>query len=71
MRHRRVLTLTLIAVLGLSVTAITTAATASASAAQHGTANPAPPLPHIESLITEGVNVEGPLVNSVALPHVL
>ncbi|MFE0138422.1 hypothetical protein ACFWY6_43830 [Streptomyces sp. NPDC059037] len=66
MRHRRVLTFTLLAALTLSVTAIT----APASAAQR-TANPAPPLPPVESLITEGVTVEGPLVNSVALPHVL
>lgn len=66
MRHRRVLTCTLLAALALSVTAIT----APASAAQR-TANPAPPLPPVESLITEGVTVEGPLVNSVALPHVL
>ncbi|MEV8021632.1 hypothetical protein AB0O76_35940 [Streptomyces sp. NPDC086554] len=69
MRHRRVLTFTLLAALTLSVTAITAPA-AMASAAQR-TANPAPPLPPVESLITEGVTVEGPLVNSVALPHVL
>lgn len=66
MRHRRVGTFTLLAVLAVSLTAIA----APASAAEHAAANP-PPLPHVESLITEGVTVEGPLVNSVALPHLL
>ncbi|GAA1926710.1 hypothetical protein GCM10009837_60200 [Streptomyces durmitorensis] len=62
MPHRRVRTYTLLAALALSVTAITAPPAAAA--------NP-PPVPHIESLITEGVTVEGPLVNNVGLPHLL
>ncbi|MGW6061601.1 hypothetical protein [Streptomyces sp. NPDC055189] len=62
MRHRRALTVTLLAVLALSVTAI------SASASQHR-GSCAGPLPPVESLITEGVTVEGPLVNSINLPQ--
>lgn len=66
MRHRRVCTITLLAALAVSVTLIATPV----SAAEHAPVNP-PPLPHIESLITEGVTVEGPLVNGVTLPHLL
>lgn len=64
MLRRRVWTVTLLAALAVSVTVIPVAA------AEHAPLNP-PPLPHIESLVTEGVTVEGPLVNSVALPHLL
>ncbi|MGW7080732.1 hypothetical protein ACWGH2_39220 [Streptomyces sp. NPDC054871] len=64
MRHRRAWTVTLLAALAMSVIATT----APVSAAEFAPVNP-PPLPHIESLITEGVTVEGPLINSVALPH--
>ncbi|MEU6679636.1 hypothetical protein [Streptomyces sp. NPDC046925] len=64
MRHRRVLAFTLLATLALSVTAIT----ASASAAQHRGPY-ATPLPPVESLVTEGVTVEGPLVNNINLPQ--
>ncbi|MFH8488997.1 hypothetical protein [Streptomyces longisporoflavus] len=67
MRHRRVLAFTLLAALALSVTAVT-AVTASASAARHRGAY-ATPLPPVESLITEGVTVEGPLINSINLPQ--
>ncbi|GGV59725.1 hypothetical protein GCM10010277_63550 [Streptomyces longisporoflavus] len=66
MRHRRALAFTLLAALALSVTAVT--ASASASAAQHRGPR-ATPLPPVESLITEGVTVEGPLVNSINLPQ--
>lgn len=67
MRHRRrVLACTLLAALALSVTAMT----APAAAAPYPAANP-PPLPAVESLITEGATIEGPLVNSVALSHLL
>ncbi|MGW0908210.1 hypothetical protein [Streptomyces sp. NPDC002853] len=66
MRRLRVWTVTLLAALAVSVTVIATPV----SAAEHAPVNP-PPLPHVESLVTEGVTVEGPLVNSVALPHLL
>ncbi|MGW5739418.1 MULTISPECIES: hypothetical protein [Streptomyces] len=61
MRRRRVRTYVLLAALALSVTTLATPAAA---------ANP-PPLPGVESLITEGVTVEGPLVNGVAFPRLL
>ncbi|MEV0529235.1 hypothetical protein AB0I66_38025 [Streptomyces sp. NPDC050439] len=66
MRSRRGWTVALLAALAVSVTVIATPV----SAAEHAPANP-PPLPHIESLVNEGVTVEGPLVNGVALPHLL
>ncbi|MWA13981.1 hypothetical protein [Streptomyces sp. BA2] len=66
MRHRRAWTVTLLAALAVSV--IATAAPV--PAAGLAPVNP-PPLPHVEPLITEGVTIEGPLVNSVALPHLL
>ncbi|MGW0535136.1 hypothetical protein [Streptomyces sp. NPDC003032] len=56
MRHRHALTAMLLGLLTLFVVAVE---------------GPGP-LPVItESLITEGVTVEGPLVNSVAIPHLL
>lgn len=64
MRHRRVLSLALLAALALSVAVIAVPASAA-----HRAANPAPPLPHLEPLITEGVTVEGPLINGVNLPQ--
>ncbi|MGW6027450.1 hypothetical protein [Streptomyces sp. NPDC055099] len=66
MRRRRVWTVTLLAALAVSVTVTA----APVSAAEHAPVNP-PPLPPIESLVSEGVTVEGPLINGVALPHLL
>lgn len=66
MRHRRARAVTLLAALTVSAIAIA----APVSATEHAPVSP-PPMPHVESLITEGVNVEGPLINSVALPHLL
>ncbi|MFI2615320.1 hypothetical protein [Streptomyces sp. NPDC018584] len=64
MRHRRVPAVTLLGALTLATVALA----APASAAPRAAANPNP-LPHLETLISEGVNVEGPLINGVALPH--
>ncbi|WP_367045275.1 hypothetical protein [Streptomyces sp. Je 1-332] len=64
MRHRRVRNLVLLAAVALSCTALATPASA---AEQEAAVNP-PPLPHIESLVTEGVSVEGPLINNIGLP---
>ncbi|MFE6161723.1 hypothetical protein ACFQ7F_22745 [Streptomyces sp. NPDC056486] len=64
MRHRRVLAFTLLAALALSVAAI--AAPASAAQPEGPYAGPLPP---VESLITEGVTVEGPLLNNINLPQ--
>ncbi|MGW7273860.1 hypothetical protein ACWGH5_25415 [Streptomyces sp. NPDC054864] len=63
MRHRRVRNLVLLAAVASSFIALATPA----SAAEQEAANP-PPLPHIDSLITEGVSVEGPLINNIGLP---
>jgi hypothetical protein len=63
MRHRRVPTVTLLGALALATVALA----APASAAPRGAANPNP-LPHLETLISEGVTVEGPLINGVAVP---
>ncbi|QEV20803.1 hypothetical protein [Streptomyces alboniger] len=66
MRHRRALTATLLGILILALAAVAVPA----SAAQRAVANPSP-LPLPESLITEGVTVEGPLINNVGIPHLL
>ncbi|MGA4838048.1 hypothetical protein [Streptomyces sp. G45] len=47
-----------------------TAAPATAVAAP-AAANPAPLLPGAEPLITEGISVEGPLINNLGLPTLL
>lgn len=48
-----------------------TAAPAAAPAAANPAPSPLPPLPAAESLITEGVTIEGPLINNLGLPHLL
>ncbi|WP_369212737.1 hypothetical protein [Streptomyces flavofungini] len=35
----------------------------------HAMANPWPVLPAVAPLVTEGVTIEGPLINNVALPR--
>ncbi|WJV44398.1 hypothetical protein [Streptomyces flavofungini] len=47
------------------------AAAASAAPAAHAAANPLPPLAAAGSLVTEGVTVEGPLINNLGLPRLL
>ncbi|MGA4846140.1 hypothetical protein ACOBQB_07700 [Streptomyces sp. G5(2025)] len=63
MRHRRALAVTLLG--ALTLVAVTLTAPAAAAARQAATPTPLPP---IDSLITEGVAVEGPLINGVTLP---
>ncbi|GGS22892.1 hypothetical protein GCM10010252_72580 [Streptomyces aureoverticillatus] len=53
-----------------ALTAPATAATA-APAAAHSAMNPLPPLAAAESLVTEGVSIEGPLINNLGLPHLV
>ncbi|WP_405800979.1 hypothetical protein [Streptomyces sp. NBC_01506] len=61
MRHR-------FAALVFATVALAAAYTAPAQAA----VNPSPvSLPATESLITEGLSIEGPLINNLGLPHVL
>lgn len=53
-----------------SFTAPAAAATA-APAAAPAVEGPLPPLPAPESLITEGISIEGPLINNLGLPKLL
>ncbi|GAA4935873.1 hypothetical protein ACFPM3_06080 [Streptomyces coeruleoprunus] len=53
------------AVLVLGTLALIAAFAAPASAA---VANPSPVLPQLETLVSEGVNIEGPLINNLGLP---
>ncbi|MEV0439825.1 hypothetical protein AB0I84_35450 [Streptomyces spectabilis] len=69
---RRRLTAALL--LGLALTGISTvtaAAAGPAPTARHAPANPSPLLPAPESLITEGISIEGPLINNLGLPKLL
>ncbi|MEU5581699.1 MULTISPECIES: hypothetical protein [Streptomyces] len=61
MRTRRVVTA---ALLGLLTFPLALTATPAA-------ANPSPIPPIAETLVSEGITVEGPLVNGVVLPHLL
>ncbi|MFD9883077.1 hypothetical protein ACFWZT_16665 [Streptomyces alboflavus] len=58
-----------------AMTALATPAAAVTAAPAAAVANPAPsplpPLPAPESLITEGISIEGPLINNLGLPKVL
>ncbi|MEU7583952.1 hypothetical protein AB0B50_40960 [Streptomyces sp. NPDC041068] len=65
MRSRRVLVASAALLGALALSLAVTAVPAAAAVA-----NPAP-LPVTESLITEGVTIEGPLVNNLALPQVV
>ncbi|CAM5395909.1 hypothetical protein SALBM135S_01072 [Streptomyces alboniger] len=60
----------LLAVLALAGAALAvTGAAHGASAGPHGERNPFPPLPVTEPLISEGVTIEGPLINNLVLPQ--
>ncbi|WP_030688203.1 hypothetical protein [Streptomyces sp. NRRL B-1347] len=59
---------------GLALTGMSTATAAAAGPppmARHALVNPAPLLPSPESLITEGISIEGPLINNLGLPKLL
>ncbi|EPH43578.1 hypothetical protein ABT390_10420 [Streptomyces aurantiacus] len=47
------------------------AAAVTAAPAAPPAASPVPPLAAAESLIGEGVTVEGPLINNLGLPHLV
>ncbi|MFD0417018.1 hypothetical protein [Streptomyces sp. NPDC127108] len=51
--------------------AAVTAAPATTPTAVNSAASPLPPLPVAESLVTEGVTIEGPLINNLGLPHIV
>ncbi|QIB41949.1 hypothetical protein [Streptomyces aureoverticillatus] len=68
---RRTVVLVIGALAAMTSLTAPAAAVTTAPAAVHAAANPLPPLAAAESLINEGVTVEGPLINNVGLPHLL
>ncbi|MEV6183081.1 hypothetical protein [Streptomyces sp. NPDC052015] len=61
-----------LAALALVGAALTVTGTAQAApVGQHKAANPSPVLPGAESLITEGLTIEGPLINNFGLPKLI
>ncbi|MBW5423199.1 hypothetical protein GKQ77_16785 [Streptomyces sp. BG9H] len=65
-RNRRVVSATLLGLLALTLAV----GAAPASAAERKPPSPIP-VPAIDTLISEGITVEGPLINGVVLPHLL
>ncbi|MFI6039163.1 hypothetical protein ACIBBD_34535 [Streptomyces sp. NPDC051315] len=61
-----------LAAVALAGAALTMTGTAhAASTGLHSARSPLPPLPSPESLITEGITIEGPLINNLGLPQVI
>ncbi|MFD9858506.1 hypothetical protein [Streptomyces alboflavus] len=61
----------LAAMTALATPAAAVTAAPAAAVANAAPASPLPPLPAPESLITEGISIEGPLINNLGLPHLV